>query len=94
MKTTTISELQRQTLARVAMAHAGAGWYRANSSGERVTLASLHTRGLLIRRAWRGVEGDRDAAHEYRLHALLRELLPVARAKLQRDRDQGNGGVV
>lgn len=40
-------------------------WHRARSSGERVTLASLHRKGLLQRRAWRGAEGDADAAHEY-----------------------------
>ena len=39
-------------------------WYRAESSGERVTLASLHRAGLLHRRVWRG-KGP-DAAHEYR----------------------------
>ncbi len=42
------------------------GWFRARSSGERVTLASLWRHGLLERRAWRGVEGEPDAAHEYR----------------------------
>lgn len=40
-------------------------WHRARSSGERVTLASLHRKGLLQRRARRGVEGDADAAYEY-----------------------------
>lgn len=43
----------------------GSGWYRASGNGERVTLASLHRKGLLRRRAWRGTEGDVDAAHEY-----------------------------
>ena len=41
-------------------------WYRAQGSGERVTLASLYRKGRLTRRAWRGREGEPDAAHEYR----------------------------
>jgi len=41
-------------------------WYRAADSGQRVTLASLWRHGVLERRAWRGVEGEADAAHEYR----------------------------
>lgn len=44
-------------------------WYRAASSGERVTLASLYRHGALQRRAWRGNEGEADAAHEYRIHS-------------------------
>lgn len=45
---------------------ASGGWYRAESSGERVTLASLWRHGSLERQAWRGVEGKADAAHEYK----------------------------
>lgn len=41
-------------------------WYRANGNGQRVTLSSLYRRGYLERRAWRGREGEADAAHEYR----------------------------
>ena len=44
----------------------GLGWYRAESHGERVTLASLHRLGIAERQAWRGREGEPDAAHEYR----------------------------
>lgn len=87
-----LTDLQRQTLSRVAMAQAADAWYRAGSSGERVTLASLHTRGLLDRRAWRGVEGERDAAHEYRLHERLAELVPLAKAKLDWQRAQRESG--
>lgn len=36
-------------------------------SGERVTLAALHRKGLLVRQAHRGLVGDADAAYEYRL---------------------------
>ena len=61
-----MTTLQKQVLARVVLATIADRWYRATSSGERVTLASLHTHRLCIRRAWRGVEGERDAAHEYR----------------------------
>ena len=88
MEKVAFTTLQRLMLVRVALTEADGDWYRARSSGERVTLASLHTRGLLLRRAWRGTEGDRSAAHEYRLHELLRrELLPLARERLQRQRD-------
>ena len=83
-----LTALQRQTLAAVACCQARGDWYRAESSGERVTLASLHSRGLLIRRAWRGIEGGRDAAHEYRLHERLHELLPLARQRMERDRQR------
>lgn len=57
-------------------------WYRSARHGERVTLASLHTRGLAERRAWRGVEGHPDAAHEYRLTATMRAAIDKARAKV------------
>ena len=41
-------------------------WYRARTSGERVTLAALWRGGVLERRARRGTSGASDAAHEYR----------------------------
>ena len=53
-------------------------WYRAGQAGighprgEAVTLESLWRLGFLERRAWRGVEGQADAAHEYRI---AREIL-------------------
>lgn len=43
------------------------GWYRAEHPGQRVTLASLFRAGVLRRRAHRGVEGQPDAAYEYKL---------------------------
>lgn len=56
--------------------------YRAESSGERVTLASLYRAGVLARRAWRGNEGEPDAAHEYRpSNNVLHELGAAAAAK-------------
>lgn len=61
-----MTPLQKQVLATVIRATHAGQWYRAASSGERVTLASLYYKRLLDRRAWRGVEGQRDAAHEYR----------------------------
>lgn len=46
--------------------------YRAEGSGERVTLASLHRAGVLTRRVWRSGSAP---AHEYRPSAdLLTEL--------------------
>lgn len=69
--------LQKRALARVFQRTLSGKdrWYRAgdcedgsqSNQGERVTLASLHSKGYLVRRAWRGVEGDADAAHEYRV---------------------------
>jgi hypothetical protein len=55
-------------------------WYRAAGSGERVTLASLFRYGALVRRAWRGEEGARDAAHEYRVSPEMLEALKGATA--------------
>lgn len=42
-------------------------WYRAAGNGERITLASLFRCSALVRRAWRGQEGESNAAHEYRV---------------------------
>jgi hypothetical protein len=71
-----ISDRQKEVFAKVlATWRSDLKHYRAESSGERVTLASLARAGALTRRVWRGVEGDSNAAHEYRpsndtLHAL------------------------
>ena len=46
-------------------------WYRSRDNGERVTLASLYARGLAVRRAWRGAEGQASAAHEYQASPLV-----------------------
>lgn len=62
----TLSDLQREVFRKVIRAWKAGGWYRAETSGERVTLASLYrSHGLLDRRAWRGIEGAADAAYEY-----------------------------
>jgi hypothetical protein len=59
------TKLQRYVFG-VVSAHNRRGlWYRAARSGERVTLASLYRAGVLSRRAWRGNEGEADAAYEY-----------------------------
>jgi hypothetical protein len=68
-----LSALQRASLVRCIHAARAGMWHRAIGSGERVTLASLWRRGLIERRAWRGVEGQADAAHEYRASAAVRE---------------------
>jgi len=60
-----MTKIQRCVLGRVAAATLAGVWYRADGNGERVTLASLWRCGVLKRRAWRGVEGKADAAHEY-----------------------------
>lgn len=70
---------QREVLVYVLLATIEPGaWYRASSSGERVTLASLHYRGILDRRARRGVEGDANAAYEYRVVDRIVELIKLA----------------
>lgn len=62
-----MTKLQRYVLGIVTANHLRGLWYRAASSGQRVTLASLYRAGALKRRAWRGNEGEADAAYEYRL---------------------------
>lgn len=82
------TQLQRQVLTKVIrITHAG-DWYRAEDHGERVTLASLHTRGVLTRRIWKENQAaaTRGAysspAHEYQATGLVmqvaRELLKEA----------------
>jgi hypothetical protein len=65
-----VTDLQLDTMRAVRESAARGEWFRARRNGERVTLASLWTRGLLDRRAWRGVEGDADAAHEYTIRGM------------------------
>ena len=62
-----MTKLQRYVFGVVSAHHLRDLWYRAASSGERVTLASLYRADVLKRRAWRGNEGEADAAYEYRL---------------------------
>ena len=62
-----MTKLQRYVFGVVSAHHLRGLWYRAAHSGERVTLASLYRAGVLTRRAWRGNEGEADAAYEYRL---------------------------
>lgn len=57
-----LKAVTRHTLARKTE---DASWWRAEGSGQRVTLASLYRGGALRRRAWRGKDGDADAAYEY-----------------------------
>ena len=59
-----MTERQRETLgaARAVFPR----WFRARRNGERVVLANLYRKNYLERRVRRGVEGDPDAAYEYR----------------------------
>lgn len=66
-----LSALQRASLAACIRAARGGQWHRAESSGERVTLASLFTKGLVERRTWRGLDDEPNAAHEYRASAVV-----------------------
>ncbi len=73
-----MTKLQRHMIVKVAAQLGGGHWYRAASSGERATFASLYRAGALQRRAWRGNEGDADAAYEYRLTEVAEEALRQA----------------
>ncbi len=71
-----LTERQRSVFVKVCKADLQGKRYRAEDSGERVTLASLYRgHALLVRWAWRGEEGERDAAYEYALHPKVREAL-------------------
>jgi hypothetical protein len=62
-----VTPKQREVAFRVTDAHVKGQWYRACSSGERVTLASLFRAGVLERRVWRTGKNSADNAHEYRV---------------------------
>lgn len=67
MAKSTLTEKQRAALVKAVRQWTPLElWIRASCHGERVTLASLHSRGFLERRARRGVEGEADAAYEYK----------------------------
>jgi hypothetical protein len=69
----TLSPLESTSLGRVFKATREQRWCRALNQGERVTLAALHSKGLLARRAWRGHEGSPNAAHEYMVALVVQE---------------------
>lgn len=65
--------LQKISITLVLKATVQDRWHRAgddpahgSAAGERVTLASLFQKGLVIRRPWRGVDGEPNASYEYR----------------------------
>ena len=64
---------QKRSLLRGILAARRDEWVRAESAGERVTLASLYYAGFLERRAWRGVDGAANAAYEYRATKVVLE---------------------
>lgn len=70
-----VTPRMREVLARVVRSHRGGRWFRAEHRGQRVTLAYLYKHGAIVRRAWRGVEGDPDAAHEYACGDVMRDAL-------------------
>lgn len=74
-----LTDVARESMQHVARTHFAGGWARARRAGERPSLAALHARGFVVRRAWRGVEGAADAAYEYRLSPGVEKAL---RAKL------------
>jgi len=78
-----LTQPQRAQLVRALRARQdGTEWIRSQDHGQRVTLASLYTRGLLTRRAW-AKAGTTSPAHEYRMaddlyEAWLRKQQPQA----------------
>jgi hypothetical protein len=73
-----VTKLQRYVMGIVTAHHLRGRWYRADGSGQRVTLASLYRAGALKRRAWRGNEGEADAAYEYRLTPEAEQAVKIA----------------
>lgn len=72
-----LTDLQKESLKRLG-ALPDDGWHRATYAGERVTLASLHTRGLAKRQAWRKSTAP---AYEYRLSDALQAAVDIHRAR-------------
>lgn len=76
-----LTELQARQMLRAVDAYPEA--IRAETAGDRVTLASLHARGHLTREAWRTSRCERDNAYEYRCSASLAERMRARRAARQ-----------
>jgi hypothetical protein len=76
-----VTERQRAVLRRLL--EAWPAWSRAESNGERVTLASLYRKGWLERRVWREGRSSADNAHEYRPTQVVLEEWKIARATAQ-----------
>jgi len=74
------TKLQRRQLVRAARAYPE--FIRAETAGDRVTLASLFDRGFMERRVWKGTYPN--AAHEYRLSDAVADTL----TKTVRDHDR------
>ena len=70
-----MTDRQKCVLRDVLVATQHGGWYRAESKGERVTLASLFRMGAIERRVWRGTGAN--AAHEYQIKRMEFEDLGV-----------------
>jgi hypothetical protein len=79
-KPTSLTDNQKTVLVLVHRTALRGGWYRAATSGERVTLASLHSHGLLVRRARRGIEGEADAAYEYQTSPIVQQAFAETKA--------------
>lgn len=75
MKRRHLTPVARTSLLECVRASRSDTWFRARRGGERASLAALHARGLVIRRAWRGEEGHPDAAYEYRAADVILEAL-------------------
>lgn len=69
-----LSEIQKEVIRKVGAVHRKSGqWFRAEGRGQRVTLASLWRKGVLVRRIHRKGKNSADDAHEYRLSDLACE---------------------
>lgn len=76
---TGLTQAQRDQIERAYLA--GDTYIRATCAGERVTLASLHGRGLMVRRVWSQNEA-KAARGEYASPAHEYQLAPHVRAHL------------
>lgn len=85
-----MTDLQRRALGEAVRRTRRGEWLRSGElaqltgqhvRGAAVTLASLHTKGLLTHRAWRGKDGEANAAYEYQASPAVLEELRRAFAK-------------
>jgi hypothetical protein len=60
-----VTDNMAAVLLSVNMTNATGKWHRAESSGQRVTLAALWRAGRVERRVWRHAKHECNNAHEY-----------------------------
>lgn len=76
-----LSPVAAELLERAALAYPE--WIRAERAGERPSLSSLESKGLLERRVWREARHPADRAHEYRATPAVCRAIARVRARLE-----------